>query len=76
MNELVPEDLEADSTVSVEGLTYTVRVTCDGDGYRAHLSWQHLDGEQLSPPFSNPRSAMIEGQSMAEELILAWRLRL
>jgi hypothetical protein len=73
MNELVPSDLEAESTASVDGFTYTVSVTCDEMGYRAHLAWRHRKDGQTTPPFSNARSAMIEGHSLAEEYILAWR---
>lgn len=73
MNELVPADTEAESTASVDGFTYTVRVVGDGDGYRAHLSWRHQVTEQTTPPFSSARAAMIEGHSLAEECILAWR---
>lgn len=73
MNELVPTDTEAESTASVDGYTYTVKVLRDETGYRAHLSWQGRRTGQSTPPFSNPRSAMIEGHSLAEEQILAWR---
>lgn len=73
MNELVPADTESESTASVDGITYTVRVVSDGDGYRAHLSWQHQLSEQTTPRFSNARAAMIEGHSLAEERILTWR---
>jgi len=73
MNALVLADTEAESTVSVDGFTYTVKVANDGDGYRAHLSWQHRAAEQTTPPFSNARAAMIEGHSLAEECILGWR---
>lgn len=73
MTELVPADLEAESTASVDGFTYTVKVISDGAGYRAHLSWQHQKAGQTTPRFSNPRSAMIEGHALAEERILAWR---
>ena len=73
MNELVPSDLEAESTASVDGFTYTVTVVHDATGYRAHLTWQGRQVEQITPPFSNARSAMIEGHSLAEEQILAWR---
>ncbi len=81
MNELVPADVEAESTATVDGFTYTVKVVSDGAGYRALLSWQRYGlpgapariGEQATPVFSNPRAAMIEGHSLAEEYILAWR---
>lgn len=73
MNELVPSDMEAESTASVDGFTYTVKVVNEGAGFRAHLSWRHRKAEQTTPLFSNPRSAMIEGHSLAEEFILAWR---
>jgi len=73
MNQLVPADTEAESTVSVDGFTYTVRVANDGDGYRAHLTWRHRAAEQTTPPFSNARAAMIEGHSLAEECIIGWR---
>lgn len=76
MSELVPADTETENTVSVDGFTYTVKVVRDELGYRAHLSWQHQETEQTTPPFSNSRSAMIEGHSLAEECILAWRLKL
>ncbi|WP_342117302.1 hypothetical protein [Pseudoduganella sp. OTU4001] len=81
MKELVPADPEADSVASVDGYTYKVRVVNHGTGFRAHLSWQRFgaakpsncEAEQMTPLFSNPRSAMIEGHSLAEEFILAWR---
>ncbi|KQZ30269.1 hypothetical protein [Duganella sp. Root1480D1] len=73
MNELVPSDLEAESTATVDGFTYTVTVFHDESGYWAHLSWQDRKAEQATPPFSNARAAMIEGHSLAEEYILAWR---
>ncbi|WP_156398118.1 MULTISPECIES: hypothetical protein [unclassified Duganella] len=73
MNELIPGDLEADSTASVDGLTYTVSIIHDETGYRAHLTWRDRVEQQTTPPFSNARSAMIEGHSLAEEYILAWR---
>jgi len=73
MTELVPADTEAESTASVDGFTYTVRVASDGDGYRAHLSWEHQAAEQTTPRFSSPRAAMIEGHSLAEECIVRWR---
>lgn len=73
MNELVPADVEAESTASVDGFTYTVRVINDGDGYRAHLTWEHQAAEQTTPPFSNARAAMIEAHSLAEEYIVGWR---
>lgn len=73
MKELVPSDLEAESTASVDGFTYTVTVIHDESGYRAHLTWQDRSAEQTTPPFSNARSAMIEGHALAEEYILAWR---
>jgi len=73
MNELVPSDLEVESTASVDGFTYTVKLLHDEQGYRARLTWQDRKAEQITPPFSNPRSAIIEGHSLAEEYILAWR---
>ncbi len=73
MNQLVPTDMDTESTVSVDGFTYTVRVVGDGDGYRAHLTWEHQAAEQTTPLFSNPRAAMIEGHSLAEESIVSWR---
>lgn len=73
MNELVPADVEAESTSSVDGFTYTVKVIHDDTGYWARLSWHDQYAEQTTPPFANPRSAMIEGHSLAEERILACR---
>lgn len=73
MNELVPRDTETESTASVDGFTYTVRVVGDSDGYRAHLTWLHRDAGQTTPVFSNARAAIIEAHSLAEERILAWR---
>jgi len=73
MNELVPADAEAETTTSVDGYTYTVKVVNDGDGYRAHLSWLHRAAGQTTPPFSNARAAMIEGHALAEEHIIGWR---
>lgn len=73
MSQLVPADTDSESTVSVDGFTYTVTVVSDDDGYRAHLTWQHLVAEQTTPPFSNARAAMIEGHSLAEESIIGWR---
>jgi len=73
MNELVPDDLEAETTSSVDGLTYTVTLLYDELGYRARLTWQDRDTVQVTPPFSNARSAIIEGHSLAEEYILALR---
>jgi|GEM_PF-2350510 len=73
MNELVPADTEEESTVSVDGFTYTVRVVNEGDGFRAYLNWHHQAAGQVTPPFSNARAAMIEGHSLAEERILGWR---
>lgn len=77
MNSLVPTDAEAECTSTVDGYTYTVKVIHHGSGYRALLSWQR-DGlarppAQTTPVFASPRAAMIEGHSLAEELILAWR---
>lgn len=81
MSTLAPDDEETESTCSVDGFTYTVKVERHGSGYRARLSWQRyglaqppdLQSEQTTPLFSNPRAAMIEGHSLAEEFILAWR---
>lgn len=73
MTELVPGDLEAETTSSVDGHTYTVTLLHDESGYRARLTWQDREAVQLTPPFSNPRSAISEGHSLAEEYILAWR---
>jgi len=73
MSELVPNGLEAECTACVDGFTYTVVVVHDEKGYRAHLTWQGRQEEQITPPFSNARSAMIEGHALAEEQILAWR---
>jgi len=45
----------------------------DESGYRARLTWQDRNAEQLTPPFSTAHAAIIEGHSLAEEYILAWR---
>ena len=73
MNELVPNDLEAGCTATVDGFTYTVTLLHDESGYRARLTWEARKSKQITPPFSNARSAIIEGHSLAEEYILAWR---
>ncbi|HEY0588193.1 MAG TPA: hypothetical protein VGD52_18800 [Pseudoduganella sp.] len=73
MNELVLSDLEAETTASVDGFTYSVTLLHDELGYRARLTWQDRETVQVTPPFSNARSAIIEAHSLAEEYILAWR---
>jgi len=54
MTELVPSDLEAESTACVDGFTYTATVVHDEAGYRAHLTWQGRQEEQTLRHFQTP----------------------